>query len=56
VEFELPASAFETVNAEGEYVLLSGSYTIIASDAAPVPVSVEKGAPSPVKICIKVKI
>jgi len=54
VEFELPASAFETVNAEGEYVLLPGSYTVIAADAAPVPVSVEKGAPSPVSAKIKV--
>jgi len=54
VEFELPASAFETVNAEGEYKLLKGSYTVIAADAAPVPVSVEKGAPSPVSAKIKV--
>ena len=48
VEFELPASAFETVNADGEYRLLPGSYTVIAADAAPVTVSVEKGAPAPV--------
>jgi len=54
VEFELPASAFETVNAEGEYKLMSGSYTIIAADAAPVPVSVEKGAAAPVSAKIKV--
>jgi len=54
VEFELPASAFETVNAEGEYKLLNGSYTIIAADAAPVPVSVEKGAAAPVSAKIKV--
>ena len=49
VEFELPAAAFETVNAEGEFVLEKGFYTVIASDAAPAPVSVEKGAPAPVK-------
>jgi beta-glucosidase len=55
VEFELPASAFETVNAEGEYVLLSGSYTVIAADAAPVPVAVEKGAPAPVSAKVKVQ-
>ncbi|MDR1839989.1 MAG: glycoside hydrolase family 3 C-terminal domain-containing protein [Treponema sp.] len=55
VEFELPASAFETVSAEGEYALLPGSYTVIASDAAPVPVSVEKGAPAPVQAKITVK-
>jgi beta-glucosidase len=54
VEFELPASAFETVNVEGEYALLPGSYTVIAADAAPVPVSVEKGAPAPVQAKIKV--
>jgi beta-glucosidase len=46
-EFELPAAAFETVNAEGESVLLPGSYTVIAADAAPVPAAVEKGAPAP---------
>jgi len=53
-EFELPASAFETVNAEGDSALLPGSYTVIAADAAPVPVAVEKGAPSPVKAKITV--
>jgi len=53
-EFVLPASAFETVNAEGDSVLLPGSYTVIAADAAPVSVSVEKGAPSPVKAKITV--
>ena len=54
VEFELPASAFETVNADGEYVLLPGSYTVIAADAAPVPVAVEKGAATPVSAKVKV--
>jgi beta-glucosidase len=54
VEFEIPASAFETVNAEGESVLLPGSYTVIASDAAPVPVALEKGAPAPVSAKVKV--
>ena len=53
-EFVLPASAFETVNDEGDSVLLPGSYTVIAADAAPVSVSVEKGAPSPVKAKITV--
>jgi beta-glucosidase len=53
-EFALPASAFETVNAEGDSVLLPGSYTVIAADAAPLPVSVEKGAPSPVQAKITV--
>jgi len=55
VEFALPAAAFETVNAEGESVLVKGPYSVIASDAAPTPVSVEKGAPSPVSAKIMVK-
>jgi len=54
VEFELPATAFETINAEGDSVLLPGSYTVIASDAAPVPVALEKGAPAPVSAKVKV--
>jgi beta-glucosidase len=48
-EFELPATAFETINAKGQPELVPGSYTVIAADAAPVPVSVEKGAPAPVQ-------
>ena len=54
VEFDLSAAAFETVNAEGDPVLLPGSYTVIAADAAPVPVAVEKGAPVPVSAKLKV--
>jgi beta-glucosidase len=46
-EFELPSGAFESVNEEGDSVLLPGNYTVIAADAAPLPVSVEKGAPEP---------
>jgi len=46
VDFELPRSAFETVNAEGITECLPGSYTVIAADAAPVPATAEKGAPS----------
>jgi beta-glucosidase len=53
LHFDLASAAFETVNAEGEYELLPGSYTIIASDAAPVSVAVEKGAPAPVQTKIK---
>ena len=48
VDIELPASAFETVNEKGESQLLPGTYTVTASDAAPVPVAVEKGASAPV--------
>jgi len=53
-EIELPSSAFETINEKGESVLLPGSYTIIAADAAPVPVSLEKGAAAPVTAKITV--
>jgi beta-glucosidase len=55
VEFTLPASKFESVNAAGEQVLVPGSYTIIAADAAPLPVAVEKGASKPVSAKITVK-
>jgi beta-glucosidase len=55
VEIELPASAFETINAEGESALLPGSYTVIAADAAPLPVSVEKGAAKPVTAKVQAK-
>jgi beta-glucosidase len=44
-EFELAAGAFESVNAAGDSVLVPGSYTVYAGNAAPLPVSVEKGAP-----------
>jgi beta-glucosidase len=53
-EFALPAAAFETVNAEGDSVLLPGSYTVIAADSAPLPVAIEKGAAVPVKARITV--
>jgi beta-glucosidase len=55
VNFELPSLVFETVNAEGKYELLPGSYTVIAADAAPVLVAAEKGAPKPVSAKIKVE-
>ena len=48
VEFDLPASAFESVDADGDSILLPGVYTVIAAGAAPLPVAVEKGAPAPV--------
>ena len=54
VELELPASAFETINAEGMSVLLPGFYKVIASDAVPLPVSMDKGAPTPVAATIKI--
>jgi beta-glucosidase len=54
VEFDLPASVFESVNDKGESVLVPGSYTVIASDAAPLVVSVEKGATKPVSAQVTV--
>ena len=55
IEFELSSSVFETVNGQGEYKLAPGSYSVTASDAAPVSVAVEKGAPKPVTVKIDVK-
>ncbi|MDR2447164.1 MAG: glycoside hydrolase family 3 C-terminal domain-containing protein [Treponema sp.] len=54
IEFTLDSSAFESVNDLGESVLLPGSYTVIAADAAPLAVSVEKGAAKPVSAKIMV--
>jgi beta-glucosidase len=54
-EFDLSAAAFELVNAEGDSVLVPGPWTITAADAAPLPVSVEKGAAKPVSAKITVK-
>jgi beta-glucosidase len=56
VEFDLFSTFFETINADGESMLIPGSYTIIASDAVPVPVSVEKGASIPVSKKIMINL
>ncbi|MCL2832283.1 MAG: glycoside hydrolase family 3 C-terminal domain-containing protein [Treponema sp.] len=53
-EAELPSSAFETVNNEGKSVLLTGTYTVTAADAAPVKGAVEKGAIKPVSVKINI--
>jgi len=55
VEFDLPASAFETVNDKGEYKLVPGTFTVIAADAAPVSVAVEKSAPAPVTASVRIE-
>ena len=55
VPFDLPAAAFESINADGEAVLLPGTYTVIAADAAPVPAAGEKGAVPPLQARITVK-
>jgi beta-glucosidase len=54
VEFELPAAAFESVNHEGESVLVPGLYRVIAAGAAPLPVAVEKGAAEPRSATLRV--
>jgi hypothetical protein len=54
-EFDLPASAFESVNAEGESALVPGVYTVTAANAAPVPAAAEKGAARPVTAKITVQ-
>ncbi|MDR3248693.1 MAG: glycoside hydrolase family 3 C-terminal domain-containing protein [Treponema sp.] len=54
VDFPLEAGDFESVNAQGERVLLPGSYRVTAADAAPVPVSKERGASTPVSGTITV--
>jgi hypothetical protein len=54
VEFRLDAPLFETVNAQGEQVLLPGEYRITAANAAPLPVSLERGAPAPISRVIRV--
>jgi beta-glucosidase len=54
LNFSLTAAGFESVNAQGERVLLPGRYRISAADAAPLPVSVERGAPAPVSAVITV--
>ncbi|MDR3139835.1 MAG: glycoside hydrolase family 3 C-terminal domain-containing protein [Treponema sp.] len=54
-EFELPSAAFESVNDAGESLLIPGSYTLTVADAAPLPVSAERGASAPVSAKITVK-
>ncbi|MDR2102593.1 MAG: glycoside hydrolase family 3 C-terminal domain-containing protein [Treponema sp.] len=54
-EFEFSAAAFESINEAGESLLIPGSYTLTAADAAPLPVAVERGAPAPVSVKITVK-
>jgi beta-glucosidase len=53
-EFTLDAAAFETVNEKGESLLVPGEYTITAAGAAPLPVSLERGAAKPVSAGVQV--
>lgn len=48
VSFKLDAHAFESVNSEGENVLVPGTYIVTIADAAPLPRSVKLGAAAPV--------
>jgi beta-glucosidase len=54
VDFSLDAAAFESVNAQGDRVLVPGTYRVIAADAAPLPVSLERGAPAPVSATLTI--
>ncbi|MDR0643702.1 MAG: glycoside hydrolase family 3 C-terminal domain-containing protein [Treponema sp.] len=54
IAFSLSASAFDSVNADGESILIPGTYTVIAADAAPLAVSVKKGASKPIQVKIRV--
>jgi beta-glucosidase len=53
--FTLDAAAFETVNRDGTPVLVPGAYTLTAADAAPLPVSQERGASTPVSAKVTVR-
>jgi len=55
IDFELLASAFESVDTEGASRLMPGAYSVIAADAAPLAVAAEKGAPKPVLAKINVE-
>jgi beta-glucosidase len=53
--FTLNAADFESVNQAGDSVLVPGVYTVTAADAAPLPVSVERGASDPVSAKVTVR-
>jgi beta-glucosidase len=52
--FSLKAADFETIDPQGGRVLLPGRYRVTAADAAPLPVSVERGAPAPASALVTV--
>ncbi|MHB9294583.1 Beta-glucosidase [Pillotina sp. SPG140] len=55
VVFNISSQAFETVDKDGKNVLVPGSYTLIAANAAPVPIALERGAAAPVYASITIK-
>jgi beta-glucosidase len=54
--FTLDAAAFETVDHNGDSALVPGAYTLTAADAAPLPVSQERGASTPVSAQVSVRL
>ncbi|MBP5158189.1 MAG: glycoside hydrolase family 3 C-terminal domain-containing protein, partial [Treponema sp.] len=54
VVFNLPAAAFESINDDGEGVLLPGRYLLTAGDCAPVEALEKAGAAQPVTAKIEV--
>ncbi|MCK9169700.1 MAG: fibronectin type III-like domain-contianing protein [Treponema sp.] len=48
VSFKLDSHAFESINGEGESVLVPGTYIVTIADAAPLPCSRKPGAAVPV--------
>jgi beta-glucosidase len=55
VDFTLDAAAFESVDHQGDSVLVPGAYTVTAADAAPLPISLERGASKPQSVKVTVK-
>ncbi|MCR5620968.1 MAG: glycoside hydrolase family 3 C-terminal domain-containing protein [Treponema sp.] len=54
VVFSLPASAFESINDDGESILVPGRYLLTAGDCAPVEALEKAGAAQPVTAKIEV--
>ncbi|MCF0241942.1 MAG: glycoside hydrolase family 3 C-terminal domain-containing protein [Treponema sp.] len=54
VSFKLTAKDFESIDKNGESVLIPGDYTIIISDSVPTSRSVELGASTPVKVTVRI--
>jgi beta-glucosidase len=56
VELTLSGDDFQTVNAEGEYILDAGNYIVYAGDSAPLEVSQKRGAANYVSETVSVNI
>lgn len=55
VRFPLDRAAFASVLKSGDEAVLPGAYRVVACDAAPLPVSVAKGASAPVRAEVMAK-